>query len=124
MLVWAFVKEFGEAMGKPIERISKKTVGMLQDYPWPGNVRELRNVIERAMILCTGTTLSIDPIESARPSRMGNRTLHEVERSHVLTVLESTGWRVYGNNGAAQALGLKPSTLQNRMKKLGIDRPR
>ena len=123
LLVWAFVKEIGEGMGRSIEKISKKTMDMLQEYPWPGNVRELRNVIERAMILSTRSTLIIDRLESKDPTQITNRTLEEIERNHILAVLESTQWRVYGENGAAQILGLKPSTLQHRIKKLDIKRP-
>jgi transcriptional regulator with GAF, ATPase, and Fis domain len=124
LLVWAFVKEIGEGMGRAIEKISKKTMDMLQEYPWPGNVRELRNVIERAMILRTGSTLIIDRLESKGPTLNTNRTLEEIERNHIVDVLESAQWRVYGKNGAAEILGLKPSTLQHRMKKLDIEKPR
>ena len=120
LLVWAFVKEIGEGMGRSIEKISKKTMDMLQEYPWPGNVRELRNVIERAMILSTRSTLIIDRLESKDPTSITNRTLEEIERNHIVDVLESAQWRVYGKNGAAEILGLKPSTLQHRMKKLDI----
>jgi len=120
LLVWVFVKEIGEGMGRSIEKISKKTMDMLQEYPWPGNVRELRNVIERAIILSTRSTLIIDRLESKDPTQITNRTLEEIERNHIVDVLESAQWRVYGKNGAAEILGLKPSTLQHRMKKLDI----
>jgi formate hydrogenlyase transcriptional activator len=123
LLVWKFVKDFGEGMGKSVENISKKVMDMLQNYSWPGNVRELKNVIERAMILSAGSTLLIDPFEDKQPSQIKNRTLEEMERKHLLDVLESTNWRVYGKNGAAEVLGLKPSTLQHRMKKLDINKP-
>jgi formate hydrogenlyase transcriptional activator len=124
LLVWAFVKEFGEAMGKSIENISKKTMETLQKYFWPGNVRELKNVIERAMILSTGSTLFIDKLGFKKPHQIKNRTFEEMERNHLLDVLESTGWKVYGKDGAAEILGLKPSTLQHKMKKLEIKKPR
>jgi DNA-binding NtrC family response regulator len=124
LLVWAFVKEIGEGMGRSIEKIPKKSMDMLQEYPWPGNVRELRNVIERAMILSIRSTLIIDRLESKDPTLVPNRTLEEIERNHIADVLESVQWRVYGKNGAAEILGLKPSTLQHRMKKLGIEKPR
>lgn len=123
LLVWAFVKELGKSMGKSIEAIPKKTMDMLKAYFWPGNVRELKNVIERAMILNTGSTLFIDPIESKHPDQIKSRTLEETERNHLLDVLENTSWRVYGKGGAAEILGLKPSTLQHRMRKLGIKKP-
>jgi transcriptional regulator with GAF, ATPase, and Fis domain len=124
MLVWTFVKEFGVSMGKSIEEIPKKTMDFLQAYSWPGNVRELKNVIERGMILSSGLTLCIDPVESKQSNLIQNRTLKEMERNHLLDVLESANWRIYGNKGAAEILDLKPSTLQYRMKKLGIKKPR
>ena len=124
MLVWTFVKEFGVNMGKSIEEIPKKTMDLLQAYSWPGNVRELKNVIERGMILSSGSTLCIDPVESKQSNLIQNRTLKEMERNHLMDVLESANWRIYGNKGAAEILDLKPSTLQYRMKKLGIKKPR
>ena len=122
LLVWAFVKEFMKGMGKSIEKIPKKTMEMLQNYSWPGNVRELRNVIERAMILSTGPTLNIDRIRSIDLETGQPVRLEEVERKHILDVLERSGWRVRGENGAAEVLGLKPTTLDARIKKLGINR--
>jgi len=124
LLVWEFVKEFGESMGRSIEKVPKKSMDMLQKYTWPGNVRELRNVIERAMILNARSTLIIDRLESKDPTLTPNRSLKEIERNHIVDVLESAQWRVYGKNGAAEILGLKPSTLQHRIKKLGIERPK
>ncbi|MBW2227464.1 MAG: sigma 54-interacting transcriptional regulator [Deltaproteobacteria bacterium] len=124
LLVWEFVKELGESMGRSIEKVPKKSMDMLQKYTWPGNVRELRNVIERAMILSARSTLIIDRLEPKDPTLTPNRSLKEIERNHIVDVLESSQWRVYGKNGAAEILGLKPSTLQHRMKKLGIERPR
>ena len=121
LLVWAFIKELGRNMGKPIEMISKKTMSMLRNYFWPGNIRELKNVIERAMILNTGSTLQIDPIQTKTVDQ--DMTLEGVERSHILEVLDRTGWKVSGKNGAAEILGLKSTTLEARMKKMGIKRP-
>jgi transcriptional regulator with GAF, ATPase, and Fis domain len=124
LLVWAFVREYERSMGKRIEKIKKKTMDLLSHYGWPGNVRELRNVIERAMILSEGSTLRVDRIETDQPlENTSNLTLEEVERRHLLQVLESTGWRVSGSMGAAEILDLKPTTLEARMKKLGIRRP-
>jgi formate hydrogenlyase transcriptional activator len=123
-LVWAFVKEFGKVMGKPIEMIPKQTMEMLQSYSWPGNVRELKNIIERAMILTTGPTLHIDRINTDNLETPRLITLEGVERNHILQVVESTGWRVSGKNGAAELLGLKESTLRTKMGKLGIERKR
>jgi PAS domain S-box-containing protein len=124
LLVWAFAREYERSMGKPVEKIRKDTMARLSHYGWPGNVRELRNVIERAMILTRGSTLRIDvPATSRPPQDRSNRTLEDVERRHILQVLENVGWRVSGSWGAAEILGLKPTTLEARMKKLGIKRP-
>jgi PAS domain S-box-containing protein len=122
LLVWSFVREFGESMGKSIAEISKKDMDTFKSYSWPGNVRELRNIIERAMILSTGATLHLDPISSGDVEAMHSMTLEGVEKSHILEVVESTGWKISGKNGAAEVLGLKESTLRARMKKLGIKR--
>ncbi len=123
LLVWTFVKEFGETLGKTIDCIPKKNLAVLQVYPWPGNIRELRNVIERAMILNQGTTLQIDlpPGTEAAKAQEG-LTLETVERRHILAVLTRTGGRIRGKAGAAELLGLKPTTLYSRMEKLGIKR--
>jgi formate hydrogenlyase transcriptional activator len=123
-LVWAFIKEFGRQLGKVIESVPRRSMEALQNYSWPGNVRELRNVIERSMILTDGPTLHV-----ALPDRLDDGrvlepapTLEEVERRHILDVLGQTGWRISGNSGAARILALKPTTLEFRMKKLGIKR--
>ncbi len=123
LLVWAFVKEFGETMGKSIDRIPSKTMALLGNNSWPGNVRELRNVIERAMILSAGPTLQIDHLGTEDSVSMPGMTLQDVERGHILKVLETARWRVRGENGAASILNLKPTTLEARMKTLGIQRP-
>jgi len=122
LLVWAFIKECGEIMGKTIERIPRKNMDALQRYPWPGNIRELRNAIERAMILSKSTTVQVDLPKISDSTKPQSVTLEELERRHILGVLESTGWRVRGKNGAAELLGLKPTTLDSRIKKLGIQR--
>jgi transcriptional regulator with GAF, ATPase, and Fis domain len=119
LLVWSFVKEYEEALGKSIESITDQTMDLLYSYSWPGNVRELKNVIERAMILTTGSVLRIHRIGSEETIEHGV-TLDDAMRYHILKVLENTGWRVSGKNGAAELLGLKESTLRARMKKLGI----
>ena len=121
-LVWAMVKEFGTIFGKKIERIPKKNMDMLERYSWPGNVRELRNMVERAMILNNSPTLVVDVPDSSAVMTSPTVTLKEMERMHILAVLESTGWRVRGKNGAADILDLKPTTLDAKMKKLGIQR--
>jgi len=123
-LAWAFVESFGRRMGKSIKSIPRKTMQQLQQYSWPGNVRELSNVIERAMILATGDALQVqlptDPQHSASP-RM---TLRETEREQILRALQDTAWRIRGAGGAAEVLGIKPTTLEARMAKLGIRRPK
>jgi PAS domain S-box-containing protein len=124
LLTWAFVKEYTQRMGKQISSIEKKGLDRLKTYSWPGNVRELKNVIERSMILNTGLTLRIAEFEPDVEATLLNLTLEEMERNHILKVLENTGWRVRGDNGAAGILGLKATTLESRMKKLGVQRKR
>ena len=127
LLAWDFVREFSKSMGKPIERIADQSMTLMQEYPWPGNIRELRNVLERAMILARDTTLrvtlsraSIEPPSSAT----GLATLEDSERAHIVKALERSGWHVRGPQGAAALLDIKPTTLEFRMKKLGLVRPR
>jgi transcriptional regulator with GAF, ATPase, and Fis domain len=121
-LVWSFVKEFSKRMGKRIESIPQKSVEALQAYPWPGNVRELRNVVERAMIITTGTSLHMDIPKIAESKTVRFWTLEEVEKRHIIEALNSTGWRVSGKNGAAEVLDLNPKTLESRMQRLDIQR--
>ncbi len=123
LMVWAFVKEFQKRMGKEIESIPRKTMEALQSYPWPGNVRELRNVIEHAMILNRDKSLVVSMSGLASLEAQPASRLEDVERGHILSVLERTGWRVAGKGGAAEALGLRRTTLYSKMKKLDIDRP-
>jgi formate hydrogenlyase transcriptional activator len=127
-LVRHFVQTFARNMKKRIDTISSDTMSALVRYPWPGNIRELQNVIERAVILSQGPVLKV-PLADLKPKMTGNgtsnvmETLEEVERKHILSVLEQTGWVFAGPNGAAARLGLKRTTLQFRMQKLGISRP-
>ena len=114
-------------MLKKIERVPRGAMEALQSYDWPGNVRELENVIERAVILTRGNSLDLRPLRpqlDRGPRRARGQTLDEVQRQHIVTVLEACGWRVSGQNGASDILGLVPTTLESRMKKLGIERPR
>ena len=123
-LVWSFIKEFGRHLGKVIENVPRHSMEALRNYSWPGNVRELRNVIERSMILTDGPTLRValpDGMEAAQVLEPA-RTLEDVERRHILDVLGQTGWRISGASGAARILDVKPTTLEYRMKKLGIER--
>ena len=126
-LVDTFIQEFGKAMDKAIDGVAKTSLQMLCNYDWPGNIRELRNVIERAVILANGPILKIalptDELATAMPPKSSQASLAEVERDHIVQVLEASGWRVRGLGGAAAILGLNPSTLESRMNKLGIRRP-
>jgi formate hydrogenlyase transcriptional activator len=121
-LVSAFVGEFSTAFGKNIASIAKESMDSLRRYRWPGNVRELRNVIERAMIVAKGPKLWIDPPGKAAATLMPRLTMNEVDREHIHRILEMTNWRIRGINGAAEMLGVKPTTLESRMAKLGIRR--
>jgi formate hydrogenlyase transcriptional activator len=124
LLVWRFIDEFSKAFGKPIEAIPRENMTALQRYAWPGNIRELRNVVERAMILAKDTRLVINvPAPSLGVGKQSLR-LVDVEKEHIRNVLESTGWRIRGSAGAADRLGLRPTTLETRMVKLGLSRPK
>lgn len=125
LLTSYFVKKFSTRMNKRIESVSKKVMDALLRYSWPGNVRELASVIERGVILCEGTAIkNVDariahPIET-KPRRV--LTLDQVQRQHILDVLNMCGGRIEGDDGASTRLGLHPSTLRSRMRKLGIKR--
>jgi transcriptional regulator with GAF, ATPase, and Fis domain len=117
----------GRSLGKPIERISPGTLEALQRYDWPGNIRELENVLQQGIILARDSTLDLadfvgDAIGAAGPPAAA-RSLVAVERAHILQVLNQVTWRIEGATGAASILGLRPSTLRTRMRKLGILRP-
>jgi formate hydrogenlyase transcriptional activator len=114
-------------MGKKIETVTKATLTALQEYHWPGNVRELESVIERAIITSQGTALQVlDRFDTSRKTVESTgqdvKALAELEHDHILHVLQQTGWRIEGKNGAALILGLNPSTLRARMRKSGIHR--
>ena len=120
LLVRSIVKEFQKKLGKEIENIPKKTMQALQSYLWPGNVRELRNIIEHAMILCKGETLNVDLPASMPSETVAAGKLENIERAHIIEVLNQTGWRISGSGGAAEILGLKRTTLNSKLKKLDI----
>ncbi len=129
-LVRYFTQKFARRMSKRIETIPTETMAALTRYHWPGNIRELENVIERAVILSRGSHLAVPlaelkPRDDAAPVVLprGLTTLEEAEREHIRQALEQAGWRVGGPAGAAARLGLKRTTLQSRMAKLGIERP-
>jgi formate hydrogenlyase transcriptional activator len=128
LLVRHFVQHFARRMNRTIETISSDTMESLVRYQWPGNIRELENVIERAVILSSGPILRV-PLEDLQnciaPGRENGtpRTLEEAERAHILATVKETKWVLSGPRGAATRLGMNRSTLQFRMKKLGIVRP-
>ena len=131
-LINHFISQFDRRMNKQITRVNRKTMELLMSYHWPGNVRELENILERAMIVTLGDTLEIDPTwlsATAAKSSSSDKQLTiaeealsmaEVERRTVLQALEVSGGKIYGPGGAAEALGLKPSTLYGKMRKHGI----
>ncbi|PWU13617.1 MAG: hypothetical protein C5B50_19000 [Verrucomicrobia bacterium] len=119
-LVWAFIAEFCSRMGKKITVVPQNTMEALQRHFWPGNIRELRNIIEHSVIISHGETLRIPRLEIAAETGAEIRTLEETEREHILRTLEVTRWRIKGPRGAAERLGMKPSTLYSRMQKLGV----
>ncbi len=123
LLVWTFLEEFSSRMGKRIIQVPRRTMEALQRHPWPGNVRELRNVIEHGAIITTGETLRLPTLGDGASSAAAPTTLADSERELILRALERAGGHVKGPKGAAAALGLKPSTLYTRMKKLGIRLP-
>jgi PAS domain S-box-containing protein len=124
-LVRHFVMKQGMRLSKRIETVPPKTMDALMSYSWPGNVRELANIIERAVIISPGKTLELGDwlAKTAETSGAASiATLEELEKKHILEVLALTGWKVSGEKGAAKILGMKPTTLESRMKKLGIKR--
>jgi len=139
MLAWAFARKFAQKMGRALRPLSVECVGRLKDYRWPGNVRELENVMERAVITArdgcvdlelalpesTHATASGLPVRCDEPfSFRTAQEMEALERSNLILALEAFNWRVAGENGAANRLGMNPSTLTSRMKALGIQRPR
>jgi DNA-binding NtrC family response regulator/ligand-binding sensor domain-containing protein len=125
LLVNHFVKKYSARSGKKIESVSQHIIDTLQAYPWPGNVRELENVIERAVIVSQGKQLKLDdwlPQPFSELDEPTTLSLEDMERNHVIKVLEQTGWRISGEKGAARILNINASTLRSRMEKLGIKR--
>jgi formate hydrogenlyase transcriptional activator len=122
-LSW-FVKKYSAWMGKQFDTIPVRTIKALQSYSWPGNIRELENLIERAVITSPDGNLQIElPVREGSVAGEPKETLEDFERDHILKVLKETNWVIEGPNGAARRLGLKPSTLRFRAKKLDIRRP-
>jgi formate hydrogenlyase transcriptional activator len=147
LLAAFFLQKFALKFQKPIKEVSEQAMRWLAGYHWPGNVRELQNVIERAVVLSQGDTLTLGPALDLAPVTYGGRreeaepqehkisqpsalnsqpssgSLLEVERRHIESVLVQAGWTIEGERGAARILNLNPSTLRSRMQKLGITRP-
>ena len=121
-LTWTFIQKFSESMGRQIDTIAKDSIEAIRNYSWPGNVRELRNAIERAFIIGTSKELQVTLTETNDSEPLLNLKAHE--KKHILKVLGNSNWRIRGHQGAAEILGLKPTTLYSRMKKLGIKRPK
>jgi DNA-binding NtrC family response regulator len=125
LLAENFVEKSARKLGKHFEGLAAESLAELKRYAWPGNVRELENVIERAAILSPGPLLEVNESFAARTSGAPSvDTLDDVERAHILRVLEESGWAIEGDQGAAAALGLNPSTLRGRLRKLGIKKAR
>jgi formate hydrogenlyase transcriptional activator len=129
LIVDALIERLNKQLGRHISTVPQEVMRSLQSYHWPGNVRELENIIERAVIMSRGSLLQLaeqlgavlPPISEVRETTAS--CLADVERSHIQTTLEALRWKIEGPNGAAHALGLKPSTLRSRMEKLNIRRP-
>jgi formate hydrogenlyase transcriptional activator len=128
LLVHFFANKFSQRMKRPIESVPKETMAALKNYHWPGNIRELQNLVERGVILSRGKSLEI-PLGELKTSTKhdnhtnGSATLESVERDHILRVLHDSKWVVGGPEGAAARLGVNRTTLNHRMRKLGISRP-
>jgi transcriptional regulator with GAF, ATPase, and Fis domain len=128
ILVKHFLKKHEGKMVKKISNVEARVIDALMTYGWPGNIRELENLIERAMILSPGNTLEAGdwlPRTNVTANGNGQKTLlklEEVEKEHIIETLKKVNWKVSGDKGAAKILGLNPTTLEARMKKLGIRR--
>jgi len=127
-LIWHFTELFAQRMNKTIEEIPPATMDALVRYQWPGNVRELQNFIERAVILSSYTVLrapisELEPFNGQQRCNLSRSGLDELERDHILRILEASNWVVGGQNGAAERLGIKRTSLLYKMRKLRITRP-
>jgi len=123
MLIRRFITEFSATFGKSIEEVPDDNMAALERYSWPGNIRELRNAVERAMIQATGPHLRIAVPTPLTVAALRSQRLVDVQKDHIRNVLETSGWRVRGAAGAAERLGLRPTTLETRMARLGLTRP-
>ncbi|WP_159467020.1 sigma-54 dependent transcriptional regulator [Dyadobacter sp. 3J3] len=126
LLVRHFCQKHGKDQGKIIDQIPQKVIDALSEYHWPGNIRELENVVERSIIMSPGKTLLLDdwsPRKLMVTAKGSLMTMEECERDHIIYILTKTNWKVSGKNGAAEILDMVPTTLDSRMRKLGIKRP-
>ncbi|WP_283636742.1 sigma 54-interacting transcriptional regulator [Aquaticitalea lipolytica] len=126
ILIEHFVDKFSKAYNKDIKFISEETKRNMQEYSWPGNIRELENLIERAVILSQDKTLVLPNFETGSEEKLISSTvltLDEAQRLHIIKILKKCNWKIDGSDGASQLLEIKPSTLRDRMKKLGIKKP-
>jgi formate hydrogenlyase transcriptional activator len=135
LLAAYFVEKLRAKLGRQVTSIPDRVIANLMAYDWPGNVRELENVIERSLILSSGTALLLDGLpgvgrigipnaaERNSATATDNRTLAQVERDHIVAICQRCGWRINGTGNAAERLGINPNTLRSRMQKLGIVRP-
>ncbi|MGH7795329.1 MAG: sigma 54-interacting transcriptional regulator [Candidatus Binatia bacterium] len=127
LLVNFFLSKFAKGLGKEIRGVSQRSMQSLSRYSWPGNIRELQNIIERAVVLAKGPVVQIDESMLRADEPMGGAamidTLENIERGHIIRALGETNWVIHGKKGAAEMLGINPSTLRSRMEKLGIKKP-
>ncbi|KAA5828233.1 PAS domain S-box protein [Algibacter amylolyticus] len=128
LLVEHFVDKFNKAYEKHIKYIPSDAMDDLMSHNWPGNIRELENLVERAVILSDSETLMLSPVNETTVLKELSKnytslTLDEVQRNHILKTLEKCDWKIHGDDGASKLLDIKPSTLRDRMKKLGITKP-
>ncbi|MEW6441592.1 MAG: sigma 54-interacting transcriptional regulator [bacterium] len=123
LLVRHFLNVFNKKIGKHIDTVPHETMEGLLNEPWPGNIRELRNVIEQAVITAPDTTLRVGFLKGMHRNVQAGQSLEDVERDHIVRTLNRTDWQINGKGGAAALLGLHPSTLRFRMKRLDIQRP-
>jgi formate hydrogenlyase transcriptional activator len=133
-MVMAFLQESAKRVGKPVQIVSRETMRLLVEYSWPGNIRELQNVIERGVVLSRGPILKLGsdllPIEGPDTGRepipiaetKASDSLEEIQRQHILRVLDRTAWVISGPRGAGAILDLHPNTLRSLMNRLGIRR--
>ena len=123
LLVKSFVDQLARKTGKRVTKVHKRTMKMLQSYPWPGNVRELKNAVESALITAQEDKLNFDLPQIQDTALSSFVSFEEMERDYILSVLKAKNWKIKGRDSASAILGLPPSTLRHRIKKLGLKKP-